>query len=326
MKHRVLGKTNRSVSEIGLGTWQLGSKWGEVFSPEEAENILEAAQATGINLIDTADVYLGGDSERAIGRFVQNRREDFFVVTKSGRQLSPHTAEMYTPEAIEGFVDQSLKRLGFSHLDMVLLHCPPSPVYQNDAVFHKLDQMKQAGKIAHYGVSVEKVFEGLAALDYDISAIEVIINMFRQKPLTELLPQAQAKNVGIIARVPLASGLLTGKFTADTRFGEKDHRSYNRNGEAFDKGETFSGLNYATGLAAVQELKALFGTQDLTPWALRWILMHPEISTVIPGASRASQVHTNAAAAALPSLSLEQMAGVARIYETFCKPSVHHNW
>ncbi len=326
MQNRTFGKTNRSISEIGLGTWQLGSKWGEDFNPAEAEKILQAAYENGINFIDTADVYIGGNSEKAIGQFLKNKREEFFVVTKSGRQLNPHTAEMYTPEAIEGFIDESLLRLNFEYLDMVLLHCPPSSVYQKDSLFAKLDSLKKAGKIAHYGVSIEKVSEGIAAMEYDISAIEVIFNMFRQKPAAQLLPLAKENNIGIIARVPLASGLLTGKFTPQTTFGAKDHRTYNRGGEAFDKEETFSGVDYATGLAAVEELKALFGTDNLAPYALRWILMFDAVSTVIPGASNARQVGLNVVASELPPLSPFQMEEVERIYEKHLKQSVHTNW
>ena len=209
---------------------------------------------------------------------------------------------------------------------MVLLHCPPTSVYQKDEVFDALENLKSAGKIAHYGVSIEKVSEGLAAMEYDISAMEVIFNMFRQKPIEELFPAAQKKDVGIIARVPLASGLLTGKLSKDTVFGKNDHRFYNRNGEAFDKGETFSGVDYELGLTAVAELKALLGTENLIPYALRWILMHEAVSVVIPGASKTAQVLQNAKAAELPDLTPEQMAGVKAIYDKYIRPTVHHLW
>lgn len=244
MNHRMFGKTGRRVSEIGLGTWQLGARWGDPFDEAKALEILQAGYECGIDLIDTADIYNNGGSERAIGKFLARHRDHFFVVTKCGRGLDPHTAEGYTPENTERFIDQSLERLGMEQLDLVLLHCPPSSVYQKDELFAGLDKLVQKGKIAHYGVSIEKVSEGLRAMEYPISAIEVIFNMFRLKPAEELFPAAQARQISILARVPLASGLLTGRYTKDTRFGQNDHRSYNRNGEAFDKGETFSGVDY----------------------------------------------------------------------------------
>lgn len=326
MNHRMFGKTGRRVSEIGLGTWQLGARWGDPFDEAKALEILQAGYECGIDLIDTADIYNNGGSERAIGKFLARHRDHFFVVTKCGRGLDPHTAEGYTPENTERFIDQSLERLGMEQLDLVLLHCPPSSVYQKDELFAGLDKLVQKGKIAHYGVSIEKVSEGLRAMEYPISAIEVIFNMFRLKPAEELFPAAQARQIGILARVPLASGLLTGRYTKDTRFGQNDHRSYNRNGEAFDKGETFSGVDYEQGLRAVAELKKLFGTEDLIPYALRWILMQEAVSAVIPGASRPEQVRTNVKAAQLPALSPEQMEGVRAIYDRYIRASVHPNW
>ncbi len=326
MNHRMFGKTGRRVSEIGLGTWQLGARWGDPFDEAKALEILQAGYERGIDLIDTADIYNNGGSERAIGKFLARHRDHFFVVTKCGRGLDPHTAEGYTPENTERFIDQSLERLGMEQLDLVLLHCPPSSVYQKDELFAGLDKLAQKGKIAHYGVSIEKVSEGLRAMEYPISAIEVIFNMFRLKPAEELFPAAQAKQIGILARVPLASGLLTGRYTKDTRFGQNDHRSYNRNGEAFDKGETFSGVDYEQGLRAVAELKKLFGTEDLIPYALRWILMQEAVSAVIPGASRPEQVRANVKAAQLPALSPEQMEGVRAIYDRYIRASVHPNW
>lgn len=326
MKYRTFGKTGRKVSEIGLGTWQLGTKWGEPFNKEEAIKILDAAYETEINFIDTADIYNDGNSELAIGEYIKKHPNHFYITTKCGRALDPHTAEMYTPQAIEAFVEGSLKRMGLEKLDMILLHCPPTEVYEKDEVFHKLDELKKKGKIAGYGVSIEKVSEGIQAMKYDISAIEVIFNMFRLKPLDELFTLAKEKNIGIIARVPLASGLLTGKFTKDTVFGKKDHRSYNRNGEAFDKGETFSGVDYELGLQAVEELKSVFHTDDLTPYAMKWILMHDAVSVVIPGASKQEQVYANVKASELPELTKEQMEQVADIYNKYIRSSVHSNW
>lgn len=326
MNQRKFGKTNRMVSEIGLGTWQLGTKWGAPFNEAEALRILEASYESGINLIDTADIYNDGNSELAIGKFIAQHKNRFFVVTKCGRGLNPHTAEGYTAENMEQFIDGSLKRLGVEQLDMVLLHCPPTSVYHKDELFTGMDKLVQKGKIAHYGVSIEKVSEGLQAMEYPISAIEVIFNMFRLKPAEELFPTTKAKGIGILARVPLASGLLTGRYTKDTVFGKEDHRSYNRNGEAFDKGETFSGVDYELGLQAVEELKKLFHTDNLIPYALRWILMHDAVSAVIPGASKREQLLSNVNAAKLPSLSQEQMAGVSDIYDRYIKDSVHKNW
>ena len=326
MNKRIFGKTQKIVSEIGLGTWQLGTKWGESFNEKEAQSILQTAYDNGINFIDTADVYIDGESEKAIGQFIKDKKDKLYITTKCERGLNPHTAEMYTPQAMEQFIDASLKRLDLEKLDMVLLHCPPSSVYKNDELFAGMEKIKQKGKIVNYGVSIEKVSEGIQAMEYPIAAIEVIFNMFRLKPTEELFPLAKANDIGIIARVPLASGLLTGKYTANTIFSEKDHRSFNRNGEAFDKGETFSGVDYNKGLQAVEELKKLFGTDDIIPYALKWILMHDVVSVVIPGASKASQVISNIRAAQIPNLSQHQMDGVTEIYNKYIKANVHNQW
>ncbi len=327
MEQKVFGKTNKVVSRIGLGTWQLGTKWGEQFNKKEAYGILDAAKNNGITFIDTADIYNDGNSELTIGEYLkENKDANFYIVTKCGRALNPHTAEMYTPKAIEEFVDGSLKRMGLNKLDMVLLHCPPSEVYEKDEVFAKLDELKRIGKIDAYGVSIEKVEEGIKAMKYDISAIEVIFNMFRLKPLEELFPLAKKNNVAIIARVPLASGLLVGKYTKDTKFGPKDHRTFNRNGEAFDKGETFSGVDFDLGLKAVEELKEVFNTENLAPYALKWILMHDEVSVVIPGASKKEQVLANIKANEIKPFSKEQMEAVKKIYDKYIRESVHKYW
>lgn len=326
MEKKMFGNTGREVTRIGLGTWQLGTRWGDPFNEEEAMKILEAAYETGITFIDTADVYNDGNSEIAIGKLLKKYPNHFYVVTKCGRQLNPHVDEMYTPETVEGFVDESLSRMGIEKLDTILLHCPPTSVFKKDAIFSKLDALKKAGKIATYGVSIEKVAEGLMAMDYDISAIEVIYNMFRLKPEEELLPKAKEKGIGIIARVPLASGLLTGKFTRNTTFGPNDHRTYNRNGAAFDKGETFSGVDFDLGLQAAEELKKLFQTEDLIPYALRWVLMNDAVSVVIPGASKVEQLYSNVRAAQMPALTQEQMDGVKAIYDQYLRESVHKDW
>lgn len=326
MNQRVFGKTGRSVSEIGLGTWQLGTRWGDPFDKEEAFRVLEAAADAGITFIDTADVYNGGKSEETIGEFAAANPGRFYITTKCGRRLNPHTAEMYTPEAVAGFIGDSLRRLRAERLDMILLHCPPSSVYARDDIFGELERQKRLGRIAGYGVSVEKVSEGIRAMEYGISAMEVIFNMFRLKPLDELFPMAQERGVAVIARVPLASGLLTGRFAPDTVFAPRDHRTYNRDGAAFDKGETFSGVPYDLGLKAVDALKQVFGTDQLAPFAIRWVLMHPAVSVVIPGASRASQVPDNAKAAALPPLTDEQMRAVRDIYDRYLREIIHPQW
>lgn len=326
MKFRKFGNTNKEVSEIGLGTWQLGTKWGDEFNEDEALKILDAANKSGITFIDTADVYNGGKSEETIGKYIKSHPNKFFITTKCGRKLNPHTEEMYTPEAIEKYIDDSRKRMGVEKLDLVLLHCPPSNILKKDLIFNKLEELKRIGKISAYGVSIEKISEALDALNYGISAIEVIFNMFRLKPLEELFPKALEKNVGIIVRVPLASGLLTGKYNKDTKFGPKDYRTTNRNGQLFDKGETFSGVDYEQGLLAVEELKKLFKTEDLAPFALKWILMHEVVSTVIPGASRVEQVYSNVRVEDVRDLTEYEMKEVEKIYNKYIKASVHNNW
>lgn len=326
MNKRMFGKTGVMVSEIGLGTWQLGTGWGRPFDKEEAMKILEEADRNDINFIDTADVYNGGESEKAIGDYITTHPDRFHITTKCGRRLKPHTDESYTPAAIRGFVEDSLTRLKRDRLDMILLHCPPTSVFKRDDIFGELALLKKEGKLRDYGVSIEKVEEGIMAMEYDIAAIEVIFNMFRLKPLDKLFPLCKKNNVGVIARVPLASGLLTGKFTINTTFHEKDHRSYNREGASFDKGETFSGVPYETGLECVEELKKIFKTEDLAAIAIRWILMFDSVSIVIPGASRASQLVSNLKAAELPALSSDQMEKVKLLYETRLKDIIHPQW
>lgn len=327
MNYRTLGKTGYEVSEISLGTWQLGSRWGDPFSEEVAQQTLEAALENGINMLDTADIYQDGCSERAIGRFLKAHPEKrIYVVTKMGRALNPHVAEGYTEENMRRFVNQSRERMAVDALDLTLLHCPPTPIFSNKEFFECLDKMKAEGIIRHYGVSIERIDEGLAALEHDISAIEVIFNMYRQRPAEELFKKAAEKNVGIIVRVPLASGMLTGTYTADKTFGPNDHRTYNRNGESFDKGETFSGVDYITGIRSAERLKAELQTDDLAGMALRWCLMFPEVSVVIPGASRPEQIVRNVAASELPPLSPAQMETVKRIYNEDIKDSVHNLW
>lgn len=327
MNYRRFGKTNLKISEISLGTWQLGGKWGDPFDKEVAYNTLQSAYEKGINCFDTADVYQDQESEKAIGEFLKTKDNPPFVITKTGRQLDPHTAKGYNEKNIKKFINDSRKRLGVDALDMVLLHCPPTDVYYQPQVFKFLDKFKEKGLIKRYGVSVERIEEGLKAMNYPgVEAIEIIFNMFRLRPAELFFEQAKKRDIAVIVRVPLASGLLTGKFNKNTKFGPNDHRTFNREGEAFDKGETFSGVDYKLGLKAVEELKKVFKTDNLAPYALRYILMYDAVSTVIPGASKESHIKNNVLAAELPELSSKQMAEVKRIYDTYIKDPVHHLW
>ena len=327
MKKRMFGKTGFEISEISLGTWQLGSVWGMPFDEKVGVDTLSAAYDLGINAFDTADVYVGGASEHTIGKFIKDKNSKPFVITKIGRKLNPHIKEGYNEENIRKFIDDSRSNMQVEKLDMVLLHCPPTEVYYNPEVFRLLDQLKTEGKIKHYGVSVEKIEEGLKAIEYPgVDAVEIIFNMFRLRPAELFFHEAKKKNVGVIVRVPLASGLLTGKYHEKTKFNPNDHRTFNRNGESFDKGETFSGVSYDLGLKAVDELKKLFKTDNLAKIALRYILMFDAVSTVIPGASNPSQIKENALASELPPLTKEEMDGVKMIYDTYIKDPVHHLW
>ena len=328
MNYRILGKTNFKISEISLGTWQLGGKWGDNYNHANADRILNDAVDSGINFIDTADGYNNSESEKSIGRFLKTRSERIYVATKCGRLLNPHTNEAYQPAVLRKFVEDSLDRLQVEALDLIQMHCPPPEVYYRPEIFELFDRLKDEGKILNMGVSVEKVEEALKAIEYsNVTSIQIIFNMFRQRPSQLFFREAQKKNVGIIVRVPLASGLLTGQYTKSTAFGAGDHRSYNRNGELFDKGETFSGIDYETGLAAVEELKKVFkGNENLAPIALRWILMHKEVSCVIPGASRPEQVASNMKVEEIKELSVAEMNSVNEIYEKYIKKLVHHKW
>ncbi len=329
VNYRILGKTNLSISEISLGTWQVGGKWGDPFDFSLANNILSEAVEKGVNFIDTADVYGNevGQSETAVGKFLKSRSEEIYVATKCGRQLSPHTNEAYQPAVLRKFVEDSLKRLSIDRIDLIQLHCPPTEVYYRPEIFGLFEKLKEEGKIRHLGVSVEKIEEGLKAIEFDnVCTVQIIFNMFRQRPTELFFEQVKKKNVGVLARVPLASGLLTGKFSKDSTFGANDHRSFNRNGEMFDKGETFSGIDYQTGLKAVEELKTIFAGQNLAQMALRWILDFEAISCVIPGASRPEHISMNLDALNAPNLRPEQCIAVNRVYEKYIKESVHHLW
>lgn len=328
MNYRKLGKTGFEISEISLGTWQVGGKWGADFSHDNAEKILHAAVDAGINFIDTADVYGAGESEKAVGKFVKNRSERIYVATKCGRQLNPHTSEAYQPAVLRKFVEDSLQNMGLETLDLIQLHCPPTEVYYRPEIFELFDRLKDEGKILNLGISVEKVEEALKGIEFEnVTTVQIIFNMFRQRPAELFFEQALKKNIGVIVRVPLASGLLTGKFSKNSTFTEGDHRFFNRHGEKFDKGETFSGIDYETGLAAVEELKALFPQySNLAPIALRWILEFAAVSTIIPGASNPEQATANLAALNTPNLTEPQQEAVNRIYEKYIKPQVHHLW
>ena len=328
MNYRKLGKTGFDVSEISLGTWQVGGRWGDPFNEQNAARIINKAIDEGVNFIDTADVYSDGQSEAAVARVVKTRSEQVYIATKCGRQISPHTAEGYTPERLTAYVEQSLRNMQRDTIDLIQLHCPPTEVYTRPEIFEAFERLKEQGKIRNLGVSVEMVDEALMAMQYpNVTTVQIIYNMFRLKPSEQFFRKAKENNIGIIVRVPLASGLLSGKMSAQTSFGPEDHRTFNRQGEAFDKGETFSGVDFNLGLEAVEELKKIFpGQESLAAWALRWVLMAPEVSTVIPGASRPEQVESNIRAAALPPLTQEQMQGVQQVYEQYIKPSVHELW
>ena len=327
MNYRQLGKTGFQISEVSFGAWAIGGTWGPV-DDTISMKALESAIEQGINFFDTADVYGGGRSEQLLSRLKASQKDRIYIATKAGRQLNPHTRDGYTLDNIRRFVEQSLKNLNTECIDLLQLHCPPTSVYENEEFFSNLNSLIQEGKIAHLGVSVETVEEARRAILYDnVSTVQIIFNMFRHKPAEVFFAEAKAKNVGIIARVPLASGLLTGKMSLDTQFDPNDHRSFNRHGEAFDKGETFSGVPYDKGLQAVEALKAIKpDNMTLAQFALAWILHHEAISCVIPGGKTPAQVTQNTAASQFHPLSDGLMAQVKNIYDTYVKEDVHHLW
>jgi len=327
MQYRPLGRTGWNVSAISFGAWAIGGTWGTV-QDEESLAALHRAVDLGVNFIDTADVYGDGRSERLIARLKKSRKEEIIVATKAGRRLNPHTAEGYNRANLTAFVERSLKNLEVEALDLLQLHCPPTQVYYMPEVFGVLDDLVQAGKLRYYGVSVEKVEEALKAIEYpNVQSVQIIFNIFRMRPAELFFPEAKRRGVGILARVPLASGLLTGKLKPDSSFERDDHRAFNRRGEAFDRGETFSGVDFEAGLAAVEELRPLVPPgMTMTQFALRWILMFDAVTCAIPGAKRPAQAEENVAAADLPPLSPETMEKVRAIYEARIKPLVHHYW
>lgn len=327
MEYRSLGTTGYSVSAVSFGAWAIGGSWGSV-DDQQSRAALHRALDLGVNFIDTADVYGDGRSERLIRDVLRERGDRVYVATKAGRRLDPHNAAGYTLKNLSAFVERSLENLGMESLDLVQLHCPPSSVYDSPDVFAALDAIKAQGKIRAYGVSVETVDEAQRALRYPgVQSVQIIFNMFRLKPAEGFFPLAEERKVGILARVPLASGLLTGKITPDTSFPKDDHRNFNRFGESFDRGETFSGVDLAAAFAAVDELKTLVPHgATLAQFALRWILMFPAVSCAIPGAKRPDQAEENVKAASLPALDQETMSAVRGIYDRHIRGLVHHLW
>jgi aryl-alcohol dehydrogenase-like predicted oxidoreductase len=339
MQYRVLGATGLSVSTVSFGAWAIGGSWGAT-DDEESMRALHAAIDGGVNFIDTADVYGDGHSERLVARLRRERPgETIHVATKAGRRLPAQTVDGYSRANLVDWVDRSLTNLQVDALDLLQLHCPPSPVFHDLGVYGILDDLTAAGKIRHYGVSVERVDEALDAIRHPgVKTVQIIFNMFRQKPADAFLPAARARNVGVLARVPLASGLLTGKLTAASRFADDDHRAFNREGEAFDKGETFSGVPYDVGLAAIEELRPLLpavldgdarreqGPVTLAQLALRWILMFDAVTCAIPGARTPDQARANAAAADLPPLDQKTMDAVRGVYDRRIREHVHGQW
>lgn len=327
MNYRDFGRTGWKVSEISFGAWAIGASWGAV-NDDESLAAMNRALDLGVNLIDTADVYGDGHSERLIAKLLKGRSEKVYVITKAGRRLSPHTADSYNAHNLAQFIDRSLINLNTDCLDLVQLHCPPTEVYYRPEVFGALDDLVQAGKIRHYGVSVEKVEEALKAIDYPgVQSVQIIFNMFRHRPAELFFAEAKRRQVGILARVPLASGLLTGKLTRESTFASDDHRTFNRHGQAFDRGETFSGVDYDIALDAVDALRPYAPAgATLSQLALRWILMFDAVSCAIPGGKTPHQVEDNIAASRLPPLSEQTMTAIRRIYDDYIRAQVHHRW
>jgi len=327
MEYRELGRTGWRISAISFGAWAIGGTWGTV-DDDESMAALHRALDGGVNFFDTADVYGDGRSERLLARLRAERREPFHIATKAGRRLNPHTADGYTRKNLTACVERSLRNLKADAIDLLQLHCPPTEVYYRPEVFSALDELVQAGKLRYYGVSVEKVEEGLKAIEYPgVRSVQIIFNIFRQRPAELFFAEARRRGVGILARVPLASGLLTGKFTPDAFFELDDHRAFNRKGEAFDRGETFSGVDFAMGLKAVEALRPLTPPgATMAQMALRWVLMFPEISCAIPGAKKPAQVAENIAAANLQPLPDTTMEKIRSLYDELLRNDVHQRW
>ncbi len=327
MNYRPLGRTGWTVSDISFGAWAIGGAWGQV-SETDALAALHKAVDSGVNFIDTADVYGDGRSERLIAQLKKARKEEIVVATKAGRRLPRQTVEGYSRANLTGWIEDSLRNLSTEALDLLQLHCPPTELYYRPEVFGLLDDLVKAGKIRYYGVSVEKVEEALKAIEFpNVQTVQIIFNCFRQRPAELFFHRAKQKKVGILARVPLASGLLTGKLRPNSSFAADDHRNFNRHGEAFDVGETFSGVDYDRGLAVAEEVRRLLPPGvSMSQFALRWILMFDAVSCAIPGGKRPEQVSENCLAADLPPLTPETMAEVQGIYDEKIRPQVHQRW
>ena len=327
MNYRSFGRTGWQVSEIGFGAWAIGAEWGSV-SEQDAVAALHASIDNGVNFIDTADVYGDGRSERLISKVLKERSERIYVASKAGRRLNPHVPEGFTKENLTRFIERSLQNLEVEALDLVQLHCPPYQIDYLPEIFGYLDDLVAEGKLRFYGVSVEKVEEALKALEYpNIQSVQIIFNIFRQRPAELFFEMAKKHKMGILARVPLASGLLTGKMNRESTFSSDDHRNFNRHGEAFDVGETFSGVDYDTGLEAVEKIRAMVPEgATMAQFALRWILMFEAITLAIPGAKNVQQARDNALAADMPAFSDEVMAATRQIYDEYIKDQVHQRW
>lgn len=327
MNYRQLGRTGWKVSDVSFGAWAIGGAWGTV-SDRDSLAALNKAVDCGVNFIDTADVYGDGRSERLVAQLKKSRKEEIIVTTKAGRRLAKQTVEGYSRKNLAGWIEDSLRNLSTDCIDLLQLHCPPTELYSRPEAFQLLDDFVKAGKIRFYGVSVEKIEEAVEAAEHpNVQTVQIIFNCFRQRPADELFPLAKKKQIGILARVPLASGLLTGKLRRDSKFAADDHRNFNRHGEAFDVGETFSGVDYDTGLGAVEELRALLPSGiTMSQFALRWILMFDAVTCAIPGGKRPEQVEENCRASDLPPLDRRTMDAVGRIYDAKIRPLVHHRW
>ena len=327
MNYRELGRTGWRVSTVSFGAWAIGSAWGQVDSTDSLRALHKAVDL-GVNFFDTADVYGDGHSERLLAQLRRDRDEEIIVATKAGRRLDPHIADGYNRENLSQFIDRSLKNLEVDALDLLQLHCPPTEVYYRPEVFAALDDFVEQGKIRYYGVSVEHVEQALKAIEFpNVQSVQIIFNIFRQRPADLLFNEAKRRQVGILARLPLSSGMLSGKLNAQSQFAPDDHRAFNRHGEAFDRGETFSGVDYQTGLQAVEDLRALLPAgMSLVQLALRWILMHDAVTCAIPGAKRPEQVEENVSASDLPRLSEDVMRQIENLYEEKIRPLVHQYW
>lgn len=335
MNYRILGKTGYNITEIGVGTWQLGGGWGQPFDEKLAEKTLHDAIDIGFNFIDTSDVYSNRQSERVVGNVVRSRSERIYVATKIGRRLNPHVTSGYNEKNIRQFVEEALQNLKLDRIDLMQLHCPPTEVFYHPETFELMDRLVEEGKIAYYGVSVQQVEQALKAIEYpNLATVQIVFNMFRQRPKSILFAEAKKRNVGIIARVPLASGLLSGKYTKDTKFLEGDYRLLHGRGEPvpYDpdgygiRGEMFGGVDYETGLKAVQELKKIIPSETFAQHALRWILMHDAVSVAVVGAGNQRHLKSNWDAAALPPLTQQQMEKIEEIYKRYFGKTTHHIW